>query len=61
MSEGEWASKEPDVLLPVEEVWPVAMSVPNDDTLAHAIPLSSGQAGERLGVEQPLSGYSVIG
>jgi hypothetical protein len=61
VSEGEWASIAPDVLPPVEEVGPVAVSAPNGDTVPTSSPVISGQTAESIGVEQPLPGYPVTG
>jgi len=49
--EGQWAVIEPDVLLPVEEVWPVSLAaMASDALLDDALVVSAPEAGRALGV-----------
>jgi hypothetical protein len=56
MSPGEWPSIEPDVLLPVEEVWPVAPLVPDGETKPLPGGADDAEAAEAHGVDQPHAG-----
>jgi hypothetical protein len=62
-SESQWAAIEPDVLLPVEEVWPISNAAPTTRREYLVEQSSAAQEEPALpsGLDQPLGGAMVNG